>query len=40
MKLTAAKALASAVVHPTEDMVIPNALDKSVVDVVAQAMMA
>ena len=40
MKLTAAKALASAVVNPTEDMVIPNALDKSVVDVVARAMMA
>ena len=39
MKLKAAKALASAVVHPTADMVIPNALDKSVVDIVAQAMM-
>ncbi|MDD2745534.1 MAG: NADP-dependent malic enzyme [Candidatus Gracilibacteria bacterium] len=39
MKLKAAKALASAVVNPTEDMVIPNALDKSVVDVVAKAMM-
>jgi malate dehydrogenase (oxaloacetate-decarboxylating) len=39
MKLTAAIALASAVVNPTEDMVIPNALDKSVVDVVARAMM-
>lgn len=39
MKLTAARALASAVKNPTEDMVIPNALDKSVVDVVARAMM-
>lgn len=39
MKLKAAKALASAVVNPTEEMVIPNALDKSVVDIVAKAMM-
>lgn len=39
MKLKAAKALASAVANPTEDMVIPNALDKSVVDIVAKAMM-
>ncbi len=39
MKLKAAKALASAVAHPTDDMVIPNALDKSVVDIVAKAMM-
>ena len=39
MKLTAARALASAVKDPTQDMVIPNALDKSVVDVVARAMM-
>jgi malate dehydrogenase (oxaloacetate-decarboxylating) len=38
MKLKAAEALASAVQNPTEDMVIPNALDKSVVDVVARAM--
>lgn len=39
MKLKAANALASAVTHPREDMVIPNALDKSVVDIVAKAMM-
>lgn len=39
MKLKAATALASAVKNPTEDMVIPNALDKSVVDVIAKAMM-
>ena len=39
MKLKAAKALASAVKDPREDMVIPNALDKSVVDIVAKAMM-
>lgn len=39
MKLKAAEALASAVVNPTADMVIPNALDKSVVDIVAKAMM-
>jgi malate dehydrogenase (oxaloacetate-decarboxylating) len=39
MKLKAARALASAVVAPTEEMVIPNALDKSVVDIVAKAMM-
>lgn len=39
MKLKAAKALASAVKDPHEDMVIPNALDKSVVDIVAKAMM-
>lgn len=39
MKLKAAMALASAVKEPREDMVIPNALDKSVVDIVAKAMM-
>ncbi len=39
MKLKAAIALASAVVDPRDDMVISNALDKSVVDVVAKAMM-
>jgi malate dehydrogenase (oxaloacetate-decarboxylating) len=39
MKLKAARALASAVKEPHEDMVIPNALDKSVVDIVAKAMM-
>ena len=38
MKLAAAIALAGAVKNPTEDMVIPNALDKSVVDIVADAM--
>jgi malate dehydrogenase (oxaloacetate-decarboxylating) len=39
MKLKAAMALASAVKEPHEEMVIPNALDKSVVDIVAKAMM-
>ncbi len=39
MKIQAALALASAVTHPSEDMVIPNALDKSVADIVAKAMM-
>lgn len=39
MKLAAAKALASAVENPNEEMVIPNALDKSVVDIVAKAML-
>lgn len=39
MKLKAAMALASAVKEPREEMVIPNALDKSVVDIVAKAMM-
>lgn len=38
MKLKAAHALASAVQNPTEEMVIPNAFDKSVVDIVAEAM--
>lgn len=38
MKLDAAKALASAVENPSEDMVIPHALDKTVVDRVAKAM--
>ncbi len=38
MKLKAAIALAGAVANPTDDMVIPNALDKSVVDIVAKAM--
>jgi malate dehydrogenase (oxaloacetate-decarboxylating) len=39
MKLRAAEALASAVENPTADMVIPNPFDKSVVDIVAKAMM-
>jgi malate dehydrogenase (oxaloacetate-decarboxylating) len=37
MKLAAAEALAAYVTNPTEDMIIPNPLDKNVVDVVAES---
>lgn len=37
MKLAAAEALASYVEHPTEEMIIPNPLDKNVVEVVAES---
>ena len=38
MKMAAALALANYIEHPTEDMVLPNPLDKWVADVVAEAM--
>lgn len=38
MKIQAAEAIASYVQHPTEDMILPNALDKGVADVVCEAM--
>jgi malate dehydrogenase (oxaloacetate-decarboxylating) len=38
-KLAAAFALANYVTNPTVDMIVPNALDKAVADVVAQAVM-
>jgi len=38
-KLAAAHALADYVTHPTVEMIVPNALDKWVADVVAQAVM-
>ena len=37
MKLAAAEALAAYVADPTEDMIIPNPLDKGVVDVIAES---
>ncbi|MDD2916867.1 MAG: NADP-dependent malic enzyme [Candidatus Gracilibacteria bacterium] len=37
MKLAAAEALAAYVTNPTEEMIIPNPLDKNVVDVVAES---
>ncbi len=37
MKLAAAEALAAYVKNPTEDMIIPNPLDKNVVDVIAES---
>ena len=37
MKLAAAEALAAYVTHPTEEMIIPNPLDKNVVDVIAES---
>ena len=36
-KLAAAFALANYVTNPTVDMIVPNALDKAVADIVAQA---
>ena len=38
MKIRAAEALASAVEHPSESSILPDALDKSVADIVAEAM--
>ncbi len=38
MKIRAAEAIASCVENPTEDMILPNPLDKSVAEVVAEAM--
>lgn len=38
MKIRAAEALASAVTDPSNDNILPNALDKSVADIVAEAM--
>jgi len=38
MKIRAAEAIASYVTNPTEDMILPNPLDKGVADVVAEAM--
>lgn len=38
MKIRAAEALASAVEKPTENSILPDALDKSVGDIVAEAM--
>lgn len=37
MKLAAAEALAAYVTNPTEEMIIPNPLDKNVVDVIAES---
>lgn len=37
MKLAASEALAAYVEYPTEDMIIPNPLDKNVVEVVAES---
>ena len=38
MKIRAAEALASAVAYPSENSILPDALDKSVADIVAEAM--
>jgi len=38
MKLRAAHALADYIPNPTEDMILPNPLDKGVAEVVALAM--
>ena len=38
MKIRAAEALASAVKNPSETAILPDALDKSVADIVAEAM--
>jgi len=38
MKLGAAEALAAYVTNPTEDMIIPNPLDKNVANVIAESM--
>lgn len=38
MKLNAAQALADYVKNPTEDMIIPDPLDKRVVDVIADSL--
>lgn len=38
MKIRAAEAIANYVQNPTEDMILPNALDKGVADIVAGAM--
>jgi malic enzyme len=38
MKMAAALPLANYIEHPTEDMILPNPLDKGVADVVAEAM--
>jgi len=37
MKLSAAEALAAYVENPTENMIIPNPLDKNVVHVIAES---
>lgn len=37
MKLATAEALAAYVENPTEEMIIPNPLDKNVVDIVTEA---
>lgn len=38
MKIAAAEALASAVISPDDTHILPDALDKSVADIVAEAM--
>jgi malate dehydrogenase (oxaloacetate-decarboxylating) len=38
MKIRAAEALASVVTNPNDENILPNALDKSVASVVAEAM--
>lgn len=38
MKIAAAEALASAVKNPDDTHILPDALDKSVADIVAEAM--
>lgn len=40
MKLNAAKALADYVQNPTQDMIIPNPLDKNVADVIAESLLS
>jgi len=37
MKLAAAEALAAYVMNPTEEMIIPNPLDKNVVNIIAES---